>query len=100
VPAPYVSYDIGRFELHMLNDLLWCFGLCPLWAFEPLGAGHAHHLGNLAAHIKFADAVRMVLGARFVHRRVSAWSSGVLRLHARGTEQEEAESTQPYSTPR
>ena len=82
----------------MLNDLLWCFGLCTLRAVEPLCAGHAHHLGDLAAHIKFADAVRMVLGARFVHGRVSAWRGGVLRLHAGGTEQEEAESTQPYST--
>ena len=46
----------------MLNDLLWCFGLCTLRAVEPLGASHAHHLGDLAAHIKFADAVRMGLG--------------------------------------
>ena len=71
----------------MLNDLLWCFGLCTFRAFEPLCTGHAHHLSDLAAHIKFADAIGVVLGARLVHGRGSAWRGGVLRGHTRGTEQ-------------
>jgi len=95
----YISHNIGRFELHMLNDLLWCFGLYTLRAFEPLCAGHAHHLGDLAAHIKFSDAIGMVLGTCFVHGRISAWDSGVLRMHARGTEQYKVESARPQSTP-
>jgi len=37
----------------------------------------------------------MVLGARFVDGHISAWSDGVLRMHARGTEQDEAESARP-----
>jgi hypothetical protein len=77
----------------MRNDLLRYFGLCTLRAVEPLCAGYTHHLGDLAAHIKFPDAVGMVLGTGFVHGRGSAWRGGVLRLHARGTEQEEAERT-------
>jgi hypothetical protein len=67
----YVSHNISRFELHMLNDLLWCFGLCTLRAFKPLGAGYAHHLSDFAAHIKLANAVGMVLGARFVDGRAA-----------------------------
>src|SRR5262249_48558660 len=95
----YVSHHIGRLELHMLDDFVWHFGLITLRALEPTRAFGSHHPRDLAAHIPFADAVGVVLGARCVHGLVSAGSTGGRRTHAGATQQCEAERAKPRATP-
>src|SRR5262249_40379674 len=63
-----VSDYIRWFQVHLLDDFVRQFGLFAVGTFQPSSALVAHHVGDLAAHVKFADAVGVVVGAGFVNR--------------------------------
>src|SRR5581483_350867 len=59
---------IRRFELQISDHLTRQFGLFAVGPFEPAGSLMPHDVGDLAAQVKFADAVRVVLRALLINR--------------------------------
>ncbi len=64
----HVGNHVAGFEFQRIQQFRAVFLFLALGTFEPAGGLEAHHLGDLTAHVEFADAVRIVLAARFVAR--------------------------------
>ena len=54
---------------HHGDEQVGAFLVLSFGTFEPVGGLVAHHTGNLASHVKLADAIRVMLRSDFVAGR-------------------------------
>ena len=67
---PNVGHLVAGFELERLDQGLWSFLRLARGALQPTGTEMSHHVGDLAAHVKLANAIAAVAGTISVARIV------------------------------
>jgi len=65
---PNIRHDITRFKLEQRDEQVGAFFLLPFRTFQPIGGLMPHYVGNLAAQIKFANTIRVMIRPEFVKR--------------------------------